>query len=167
MAVDKLVDSAQLNSDLTSVANAIRAKSGGSSQLAFPAGFVSEIGNIQTGGGGGASYSSGSITLSSNSLTETFDIEDSSYTHFLIWSETSPYGNGVRVSCLGFADFSTTMQMLISSNSSGASSAGTISWSSLLCFSKSGSTVTISSSGGNANHFNYFISGITYNWIAW
>ena len=52
MAVDKLVDSTQLNSDLTSVANAIRAKSGGSSQLAFPAGFVSEIGNIPSGGGG-------------------------------------------------------------------------------------------------------------------
>lgn len=50
MAVDKLVDSTQLDSDLTSVANAIRAKSGGSSQLAFPAGFVSEIGAIETGG---------------------------------------------------------------------------------------------------------------------
>ena len=53
MSLDKLVDSTQLDSDLTSVANAIRAKSGGSSQLAFPAGFVSEIGNIPTGGGGG------------------------------------------------------------------------------------------------------------------
>lgn len=51
MAVDKLVDSTQLDTDLTSVANAIRAKSGGSSQLAFPAGFVSEIGNIPSGGG--------------------------------------------------------------------------------------------------------------------
>lgn len=51
MAVDKLVDSTQLNSDLTSIANAIRAKSGGSGQLAFPAGFVSEIGNIPSGGG--------------------------------------------------------------------------------------------------------------------
>ena len=49
MAVDKLVDSTQLNSDLTSVANAIRTKSGGSSPLAFPAGFVSEIGNISGG----------------------------------------------------------------------------------------------------------------------
>ena len=38
--------------DLTSVANAIRAKSGGSADLAFPAGFVSEIGNIPSGGGG-------------------------------------------------------------------------------------------------------------------
>jgi len=50
MALDKLVDSAQLDSDLGDVADAIRAKSGGSSQLAFPAGFVSEIGSIQTGG---------------------------------------------------------------------------------------------------------------------
>ena len=50
MAVDKLVDSTQLDADLTSVANAIRAKSGGSSQLAFPSGFVSEIGNIPSGG---------------------------------------------------------------------------------------------------------------------
>lgn len=49
MSVDKLVDSTQLNTDLTSVANAIRAKSGGSSQLAFPSGFVSEIGNIPSG----------------------------------------------------------------------------------------------------------------------
>ena len=51
MSVDKLVDSSQLDSDLTSVANAIRAKSGGSSQLAFPAGFVSEIQAIPSGGG--------------------------------------------------------------------------------------------------------------------
>lgn len=52
MAIE-YVDSTQLDSDLTSVANAIRAKSGGSSQLAFPAGFVSEIQAIPSGGGGG------------------------------------------------------------------------------------------------------------------
>ena len=39
------------DTDLTAVANAIRAKSGGSAALAFPAGFVSEIGNIPSGGG--------------------------------------------------------------------------------------------------------------------
>ena len=49
MAVDKLVDSSQLNSNLTSVANAIRTKGGTSAQLAFPAGFVSAIGDISTG----------------------------------------------------------------------------------------------------------------------
>lgn len=53
MSLDKLVDSSQLDSDLTSVANAIRAKSGGSGQLAFPASFVSAIQAIPSGGGGG------------------------------------------------------------------------------------------------------------------
>lgn len=37
------------DTDLTGIANAIRAKSGGSSPLVFPTGFVSEIGNIPTG----------------------------------------------------------------------------------------------------------------------
>lgn len=49
MSVDKLVDSTQLDADLTSVANAIRTKGGTSGQLAFPSGFVSAIGNISTG----------------------------------------------------------------------------------------------------------------------
>ena len=49
MAVDKLVDSTQLDSDLTSVANAIRTKGGTSSDLLFPSGFVQAIGNLPTG----------------------------------------------------------------------------------------------------------------------
>ena len=43
MALDKLVDSSQLDANLTSIANAIRAKGGTSAQLAFPAEFVSAI----------------------------------------------------------------------------------------------------------------------------
>ena len=50
MALDKLVDSTQLDSDLTSVANAIRTKGGTSASLAFPADFVSAIAAIPTGG---------------------------------------------------------------------------------------------------------------------
>ena len=53
MAVDKLVDSAQLNSDLEDIADAIRTKGGTSAQLAFPNEFVSAINAIPTGGGGG------------------------------------------------------------------------------------------------------------------
>lgn len=52
MSVDKLVDSTQLDADLTSVANAIRTKGGTSASLAFPADFVSAIAAIPTGGGG-------------------------------------------------------------------------------------------------------------------
>lgn len=52
MAYDKLVDSAQLDTDLTSVADAIRTKGGTSGQLQFPSGFVDAIDAIETGGGG-------------------------------------------------------------------------------------------------------------------
>lgn len=51
MSVDKLVDSTQLDADLTSVANAIRTKGGTSASLAFPAEFVQAIGDIPSGGG--------------------------------------------------------------------------------------------------------------------
>ncbi len=43
MALDKLVDSAALDANLTSVANAIRAKGGTSGQMAFPTGFVAAV----------------------------------------------------------------------------------------------------------------------------
>lgn len=57
MALDKLVDSTQLDADLTSVADAIRAKGGTSSQLAFPAEFVQAIEDIPSGGGEETWYS--------------------------------------------------------------------------------------------------------------
>lgn len=62
MAVDKLVDSTQLDSDLTSVANAIRTKGGTSASLAFPAGFVSAVQAIPSGGGGSTVVASGTFT---------------------------------------------------------------------------------------------------------
>ena len=52
MAYDKVIDSSKLDSDLTSVADAIRSKGGTSEALAFPAGFVSAIEAIEAGGGG-------------------------------------------------------------------------------------------------------------------
>lgn len=48
MAIDAFVDSTQLNSDLTSIANAIRTKGElpSSQKLSFPAGFISAISSI-------------------------------------------------------------------------------------------------------------------------
>lgn len=43
MSEMKLIDSTQLDTDLTSVANAIRTKGGTNADLAFPAGFVSAV----------------------------------------------------------------------------------------------------------------------------
>lgn len=60
MSADKLVDSTQLDADLTSVANAIRTKGGTSASLTFPSDFVSAINAIS--GGGGSTLISKSIT---------------------------------------------------------------------------------------------------------
>ena len=76
MSADKLVDSTQLDADLASVADAIRAKSGGSGQLAFPSGFVSAVAAIPTGGGGATdpdelaerSWPSGDVVLDSATI---------------------------------------------------------------------------------------------------
>ena len=45
------------DTELTSVANAIRTKGGTSASLSFPTGFVSAIADIPSGGGGGSSTS--------------------------------------------------------------------------------------------------------------
>lgn len=77
MAVDKLVDSTQLDADLTSVANAIRTKGGTSASLAFPSGFVDAIANMPSGGGDPgdefewATTTNQVITIGSNSVTNT------------------------------------------------------------------------------------------------
>ena len=50
------------DTELTSVANAIRTKGGTNSQLVFPGGFVSAIGNI-SGGGGSSDFSTALVTV--------------------------------------------------------------------------------------------------------
>lgn len=61
----KLVDSTELDSDLSDIADAIRAKTGESSPLAFPNDFLSAIQAIPTGGGG-LSVTSKIIRLTNN-----------------------------------------------------------------------------------------------------
>lgn len=53
MAYDKVVDSVALDTQLTSIADAIRAKTGGTDSLVFPDGFSQAIAAIEAGGGGG------------------------------------------------------------------------------------------------------------------
>lgn len=73
MALDKLVDSTQLDACCTAEANAIRAKTGGSSQIAYDwansKGFADAIASIPTGGGG--------TTLQTTTVTLTQDYAQS------------------------------------------------------------------------------------------
>lgn len=72
MGTTYLTDSA----DLTAVADAIRAKSGGSNQLAFPAGFVSEIQAIPSGGGTYQNYFVSEFTPAAATSVITFSVSD-------------------------------------------------------------------------------------------
>lgn len=49
MANYKVVDADQLDADLASVADSIRAKAGTTGEMAFPSGFKSVVEGIQTG----------------------------------------------------------------------------------------------------------------------
>ena len=85
MALDTLIDGAQLDSDLTSIADAIRAKTGDSEEIAFPAGFVSAIGDIPSGGGESydiidtTAYSVTSLTTTATQVGPTVTIQKTGY----------------------------------------------------------------------------------------
>lgn len=63
MALDKVVDSAALDTGMTSVANAIRAKTGKPDVLAWPNGFLAAIAEIAGGGSAGLAYDMGEFVL--------------------------------------------------------------------------------------------------------
>ena len=99
MAVDKLVDSTQLNADLTSVANAIRTKGGTSAQLAFPSGFVSAIGDIQTGGGITSATVLKHETFVASDVSVTLTLQAATNTVLVIYAvdDINPAASGTRL----------------------------------------------------------------------
>ena len=162
-----MVDVAQLDSDLEDVADAIRAKSGGSSQLAFPAGFISEIGSIQTGGGGGGSLPSviskidgGSFTLASDTLTGSYSISHTlgvAPSGIAIWSDDIVAESySVRTTWQILAASTKYVVYQINTNATDRFAGGNIGGSD---FGTTAFKVTISS--------NYYKAGATYQWLAW
>jgi len=182
MSVDKLVDSSQLDADLTSVANAIRTKGGTSAQLAFPAGFVSAIGNIPTGGGSNEKLlASGTYTVTSieSSITISTGISNLDTTKV---RKALVVGN-LSTASAGFMKYfsvvyitgpdtmtatsGTTYPKALYCNSSGVG-AGIANFQinttgTTLCFiGTNGSTITCRQYSGN-----YRIQPATYTWYVW
>ena len=170
MAVDKLVDSSQLDADLTSVANAIRTKGGTSASLAFPADFVSAIGAIPTGGGGGGV--SGTFTPASDarSITLTdcigktnififpmFDLVTSTIVNRVHWGGAIVNGKTVMAASTNTGKSSYTGYLPLNAASAGAAQ---------ISFDSATGTYTITQSATN-NYGGYFISGKQYGYIAW
>lgn len=72
MALDKVVDSTALDTQMTSVANAIRAKTGNAAMLAWPNGFLAAIAEITGGGSAGLAYDMGEFVLDAD--TKSLDL---------------------------------------------------------------------------------------------
>lgn len=182
MAYDKLVDSSQLNSDLGDVADAIRAKSGGSSQLAFPSGFISEIGNISTGGGGGASLPSVISKIDGGTFTLASDTQASRYTithnlgtkpkQIVLWTEDSALLESSEATSERYIMWSSYMLLSWVHNATTTYAGfpfyiyrGTTGTS-----NNSGSPATATSSVTNSDFLfpstMFYKSGIEYKWVA-
>lgn len=105
MAYDKVIDSAVLDANLTSVADAIRAKGGTTEALSFPDGFVSALEGIQVGGGG-LTYDMGEFIPTSDTTEPTFSHNLGVIPDFVfVWTEefagtTNEYGNNTVLGCI-------------------------------------------------------------------
>lgn len=179
MSVDKLVDSTQLDADLTSVANAIRTKGGTSASLAFPAGFVSAIGDIPTGGGGTVesgsfvATSTGDCTLSVTSLHSFVAVWLAGWT---IEDDLSsnPYGAYKKLSIFAISPDNSDLPALAGLIAGGfVNYAGTAYNGYSERYSGNYNNVEFTSSyiklgGMRVGGVNRtFVDGATYNWRAW
>lgn len=167
--------------DLTSVANAIRTKGGTSAQLAFPAGFVSAIQAIPTGGGSTETLlASGTytVTAAASSATISTGVTNSDTTKpvkILVVKDSQTSGVGqmlwwARVYSVGPADFVNTAgdnfanAYYVASN---GTSYGFCNYqygtSYIIChFNRSTGQITIRQYSNN-----YRVQPDTYHWYVW
>ena len=163
MALDKLVDSVQLDSDLASVANAIRTKGGTSASLAFPQGFVDAVGAIQTGGGG-VVLVTGTLTLAARTPFNGFSLDvgiDCDF--FALYATESPLQANGRTYCGMFHDFTATTALNTincTSNSGGSVYLGSLTAGNNI--SKTGTVLNFTTTD-----YSNFQAGVTYLWYAW
>ncbi len=173
MALDKVVDSAVLDADLFTVANAIRTKGGTSGELAFPKGFVDAIEAISAGGGGGLSVLSGEFTPAENILTATVDV-GAPFDRFLIVpdAELVALGLGIKTFFLFYYDRTKTdpYRLIYCGNAGYTGNAPTFYANKTITqgYEPTVSETQIAFKNGTAAAtLGYFIAGVTYRWLAW
>lgn len=160
------------STDLTAVANAIRAKSGGSSQLAFPTGFVSEIGNISAGAplpSGVTKISGGTFTFASNTALTAQIPHDLGVVPkaVVVWASDSNsndtlFHSGALIACRIDTSGNTYYAMRNFSYKSSASAADASYGYLFTSLSDALSSTFFSFNNGS----RYYLAGATYNWVA-
>ena len=162
MAENKVVNTTQLEADLTAVADAVRAKAESSDALSFPSGFVDAIANLETGGGLPSNISMiASGTITPTSAVSYFNIEHMAGVKpnfYLVRSQeaiTQNTSNRYKIVYVAGTDFngqSAGMVCYVNGSSLNSSVVNTFSASIHTCM-----TPAIS---------NYsFVVGNTYHWI--
>jgi len=163
MAVDKLVDSTQLDTDLTAVANAIRTKGGTSAQLVFPSGFVDAIDAIETGGGGSVPLliDSAEITMAStaNSANNVkIQLTPIVNGFVAVYIDEFPVPDASLSTALWWAYFTSSAGNAGSNSNAILRANGTIGSDGGMCsFNKTTGLLTLGGTYGN------FIAGLKYN----
>ena len=174
MSIDKAVDSAVLESNLTAVADAIRAKTGGSDPLAFPSGMVDAIAGIASGGGGGLKHASGTVVPAEDMLFLKVTGLDFTPKFFFIRVDGDKATDGVAK--LAGAVYCNGAKIQVRTNSNGASLSGVdipflFSNHEVLPDSTdvagTNNTGALESGLYTANSNYRFKAGYTYSWEAW
>ena len=161
MSVDKLVDSTQLDADLTSVANAIRTKGGTSASLAFPAEFVAAVAAIPTGSSiqTGTAVGDGTaiMTIPVSGTVSTIIVYTEDY------SGGADYNNVECLAISGIGVWGNALGSQIRPNRAIYMKESDYSATRYVNFN-SGNVVLRPQSTGSGNQ--KWISGVTYHWIA-
>lgn len=121
--------------------------------------------------GGGSSIQSGTYTPAENELNPVFNV-GASFTNFLIWTDSATTGHSVRAFTGAYVDFTDAngiVRIAVSTNNAGSaySAVPVSSNGGNYIYTKSGNVVTVEHNASSGNYPGYFLSGVTYNWIAW
>lgn len=152
----KLVDSTELDSDLSDIADAIRTKGGTSAPLLFPDEFISAIAAISTGGDG--YVKTGTLTLETATKNISVSGIDFTPTHFIIMTDNAniPTDNSWHTYAYIYPAIGSAGAQV---NRYGSSNWNASARAANYC-SFSNGTISLSA--------NYnFVAEITYYWAAW
>ena len=163
-----------LTEKLTSIADAIRTKTGGTDQLTLD-GMATAIAGIQTGGG--SAVYSGSFTPTENVLSVEIDV-GGAFTKFFCYALAydGTLGFGVKAAHALYFDNLNHVAAFIGTNNGGAAHiAGGMAYSAEKSqYASSTSSIaaftddTVHLTGiGYGTGFGHFLGGITYQWYAW
>lgn len=162
--------------NLTDIANAIRTKGGTSASLIFPDGFISAIGDIQTGGDPVVDYVAGTFTVGNDEVSHTISFGKTFGSYLFIIeavdaSKTTIMSSGIDAN-KSFAFVGVYPNMEIGNTEASSNtlvyrvnpSSGSVASTYLSGFERTASTLKQYCSALSEANQNHFYKGLTYKY---